>query len=231
MICAFARHRVRLAAQVVLAVALALAPLRAHRAMGAEAGQGTSLDGVGHDRGRRDAPVEVVEFSDFGCRYCARFAAETFPSLDAEFIQPGRVRWKLVPFVLGTFRNSREAAEAAECAAEQGAFWPMHDRLFVSRGEWSGERRPWERLRRYAAELRLDTARFAACAAGRAARRRVKRHGDAAARLMVRATPTFFVNGRRVEGAIPLPLFRQVLAEARAQTGEGVSSPHDDPPR
>lgn len=87
------------------------------------------------------------------------------------------------------------------------------------RSEWAAERRPWERLRKYAAELRLDASRFEACGVGEMARRRVERHGDVAAHLRVRGTPTFFVNGRRVVGAISLPRFRQVLSDGLTQTG------------
>lgn len=178
--------------------------------------QEVNLDGVGHDRGSPGAPVEVVEFVDFACPHCATFATGTFPALDAEFVQAGRVRWKLVPLVLGTFRNSREAAEAAECAAEQGAFWPMHHRLFATRDDWVATRRPWDRFRTYAGDLGLEPIPFDACRRGRTARLRVERHGEIAARLGILGTPTFFVNGRRIVGAPPLPSFRRELADALA---------------
>lgn len=89
---------------MVLAAAVALLTAAA---LPAPAAQSQRLDGLGHDRGSPNAPVVVIEFADFGCHYCARFAHETFPALDEEFIQSERVRWKLVPFVLGGFRNSR----------------------------------------------------------------------------------------------------------------------------
>lgn len=208
------------AAVVVLAAAMAVLTA-APGLVAPAAAQGERLDGLGHDRGQPDAPVLVIEFADFGCHYCALFAHETFPALDGEFIQPGRVRWKLVPFVLGAFRNSRQAAEAAVCAGDQDAFWPMHDRLFAGRATWSRDRRPWERFGRYAAELGLDTARFTACAANRAARERVTQHDAAAKWFRVRATPTFFVNGQRVEGALPLEMFRKVLERALRESAGG----------
>lgn len=176
-------------------------------------GQGPSLDGVGHDEGDPAAPLEVVEFLDFGCTHCARFSAEVLPSLTAEFVATGRVRWKYVPIVLGPFRHSGLAAEAAECAAAQGAFRAMHDRLLASQREWGRTSRPDSVFRAYAAGLPLDASRFGECLGERAMKERVRQHGRLARRYGVRGTPTFVLDRRdRLEGALPLALFRERLA-------------------
>src|SRR5262245_58591031 len=128
-------------ARLTLKTLLALFLVSGHAAAQASIrDEGVSLAGIGHDTGSTGAKVFVVEFADFGCGYCARFNVETYPKIDSAHIKPGVVRWKMVPFVTGQFRNSQEVAEAAECAAEQGAFWRMHDLLYAKRKEWMSSR-------------------------------------------------------------------------------------------
>lgn len=172
--------------------------------------------GPGYDRGAGRAPVTVLEFADFGCPYCARFAGEVYPQLAAEFVKTGQVRWKYVPFVMGMFPNGDGAAKAAECAADQGrtAFGLMHDRLFAFREEWKNAGDAAGAFRSFAQATGLDAARFAGCWAGDAAAARLHRSNELADQLGVRATPTFFVNGARVEGALPVEQFRAVLLDA-----------------
>lgn len=177
----------------------------------AVAALGDSLAGLGVDRGAPEASVVVVEFADFGCGYCAQFARETFPSLDAEFIATGRVRWRFVPFRLGAFAKAEEAARAALCAAKQGAFWPMHDLLFARRASWSRRGNVIPVLRELARTVGLDDGAFTRCLESDAVEEHVERSTSAARRLGVRGTPTFFVNGKRVVGALPLEAFRQLL--------------------
>jgi protein-disulfide isomerase len=176
------------------------------------------LSAIGYDRGDPDAPVFVVEFSDFGCPYCRKFATEIYPSLEKEFIRTGKVRWKYVPFALGIFPNGDLAALAAECAAEQGepAFWKMHDRLYDGQREWKSTSEPAELFARYARELGFDQARFRSCLDQDRRSARLELSNMTASQLGIRATPTFFVNGIRVEGALPLDLFRRVINDVAA---------------
>ena len=175
---------------------------------------GVSLAGIGHDTGSSGAKVFVVEFADFGCGYCARFNAETYPKLDSAHIKPGTVRWKMVPFVTGMFRNSRDVAEAAECAAEQGAFWKMHDLLYVKRKEWMASTDIRSLINKYGAQLKLQPAPFSRCLMNPEIKRRIQRHDAIAQQLFIRGTPTFFVNGRVVPGAVPFDIFSQVITAA-----------------
>jgi protein-disulfide isomerase len=112
------------------------------------------------------------------------------------------------------FRNSREVAEASECAAEQGAFWKMHDLLYAKRKEWMASTDIRTLIARYVTQLNLDRAAFARCSLNPEIRRRIQRHDAIAQQLAIRGTPTFFVNGRVVPGAIPFDLFRQVITAA-----------------
>ena len=165
------------------------------------------LDGFGVEKGRREAPVWIVELADFGCGYCAKFAAETMPTLDSLYTKPGKAYWRFVPFVLGMFPNSREAAIAGVCAAQQGRFWPMHDRLYRNRKAWMGSRSPVPLLARYAAETGVDAAKYGQCVRGKAAAAEVARNDALAQALLVRGTPTFVINGEVVPGALPTEVF------------------------
>lgn len=174
---------------------------------------GVDLTGLGYDKGSADAPIVMVDFSDFGCPFCGQHARETQPALDKEFVATGKVFYKYVPFVMGMFPNGDLAARAAECAAEQGAFWEMHDALYVHQAAWKRGSEPADVFRENVARLGMDTARFAACYREGRGTARTRRATEAAQRLGIRATPTFFVNGRAIEGALPLDHFRRLLAE------------------
>ena len=168
---------------------------------------------VGHVRGSPAAPVTVIEFADFGCPYCAKFALETYPTLHREYVETGKVQWHQVRIVMGVFPNAAEAARAAECAAEQGedAFWAMHDLLYQRQEEWKGADDPERLFGRYAADLELDVERFGSCYREDRPRPRVMAANALAVENGIRGTPTFFVNGLRVEGALRLEQFRMVL--------------------
>ena len=175
---------------------------------------GVDLTGVGYDKGSASAPVVVVNFSDFGCPYCGSFARETEPSIEREYVQTGKVFFKYVPFVMGMFPNGQQAARAAECSGEQGKFWPMHDRLYSGQAEWKKSLTPYAVFQKYAASLGLDAARFAKCYTSQELHPRTRQANDAADRLGVRVTPSFVVDGRPIEGALPLPEFRGLLDAA-----------------
>lgn len=161
-------------------------------------------DGGGHSRGPATAPVTVVEFSDFACTHCRGFR----DALDA--VQAGdsqQVRLVFRHFPLDASCNGGVAssihpeaclaAVAAECAADQGQFWAYHDLLFENQKELG---RPF--LLAYAERLGLDIPRFTSCLASDAARARVMADTRAAAALGVESTPTVFLNGRRIAGAL-----------------------------
>jgi protein-disulfide isomerase len=181
------------------------------------------LDSLGYPTGEPGAPVEIVEFGDFGCSTCAEFATQTWTDFHSEFIETGIVAWRFVPFVLGSFRNSREAATAAECVADLApeAFWSMHDVLYERREDWIRRRRPKGELRSLAEEVGVDGNAFENCYDGRSAKERIDRNNDVAKALGVVGTPTFFVNGRPVMGALTLSEWRRLIETVRA---EGAAS-------
>lgn len=175
----------------------------------------------GHDLGGARGTVTVLEFSDFGCRYSERFAVTAYPEIAAAYVRTGAVRWKYVPFALGMFPNGARAAAAAECAAEQSAagFRRLHERLFAAPSEWRNLGDPARVFERYAREARLDAGRFGACLAARPPAERIRAANALADELGVRSTPTFFINGRRVEGALSAAEFRTLLEQALRDAG------------
>ena len=187
------------------------------RGLGGEVGEpamGDTIDlrTIGYSRGSEEAPVKVYEFSDFGCPFCAMFANGTYREIHEEFVETGLVRWTFVPFVMGMFPNGAEAARAAECAGEQDRFWEMHDLLYETQREWKATGDAEQFFQAVASRIPLDAGQFSSCFRDDRAGSRTAVNNRAAAALHVRATPSFFVNGRLLEGAPPPEQFRRVLS-------------------
>lgn len=185
--------------------------------------------GVGHDRGDPDAPVVVIDLSDFGCPYCGVFARDVFPAIDREYVQTGKVLFKYIPFIAGSFRHAPQATRAAECAAEQGQFWPMVDHLYATQAEWTRGRAIDAQMAALAGTLPLDTATFGRCYADRRTDARTARATQVANSIGVRVTPSFLVDGNPVQGALPLAEFRKQIETAlllkAARAGSSSSEP------
>jgi protein-disulfide isomerase len=166
-----------------------------------------------HFRGDPDAPVTLIEFSDFQCPFCGRFATETLPQLIEAYVAGGEVRVGFQHFAfLG--QESFRAAEAAECAAEQGAFWEYHDRLFANQaGENQGAFAD-DKLEQFAAALNLNTTDFNDCLGSGRYSSLVAAETQAAQQLGVRSTPTFLVNGQPIVGAQPYEVFTRYVDSA-----------------
>ncbi len=179
------------------------------------------LNRLGHTLGSANAPVEVIEFLDFGCIQCASFTAQTFGMVEREFINTGHIRWRSVPFVGGAFRHSAFAAEAAECAAEQGRYFAMHDSLLARQKEWGRIGKPDRALFDIARSVGVDTLKYSDCVRSERMRPRVREHKAAALALRVYGTPTFLLQReRRVLGAIPTAQFREILRTEVKDTGQ-----------
>jgi protein-disulfide isomerase len=183
-----------------------------------------TLDELGYDVGDPDAPVKLIEFSDFGCGYCRRFHEEVWPVLEREYVATGKVYWKYVPMILGIFPNAMEAAQAGECAGEQGRFREMQGRLFADQSAWKGSGDAEAALEAIAVDVGLDMPRWRQCVADGVQDDRIRAGTQVSQQAGVRGTPTFFVVGYApIPGALPLELFREVLdtAHAAAVRGDG----------
>jgi protein-disulfide isomerase len=167
---------------------------------------------LGYDLGATSARISVVEFGDFGCSACARFETDTFGAFNREFIATGIIKFKYVPFVMGSFPNSEEATKAALCAADQSSYWSMHEMLFERQLDWLKLHDPREKFEELATALRLDIPAFRECYASDATKDRIDTANRTARELRIRGTPTFYVNGREALGAIPIETWRELLS-------------------
>ena len=156
-------------------------------------------------RGPETAPIEIVEFSDFDCPYCQR-ATNTIARILAQY--GDQIRFVYKDYPLPSHPNAFKAAEAGNCANDQGQFWPFHDRLFESQGALDVPS-----LKTYASELGLDVDAFSACLDSGRYALRVERDLEIGAGYGVSSTPTLFVNGRAVVGALPYENFVEIIQE------------------
>lgn len=173
------------------------------------------LDEIGFDFGAEDAPVEVIEFSDYGCGYCRRFHTETFPTLMQEFVETGVVRWKYVTYASGMFPNGFPAAYAAECAGEQGLFPQVSRALYERQPDWKGLRDPYAFFESLVVEAGVDREQFRACFQEERPKGRIRSGILSGARLGVRGTPSFMVQGRPLVGAQPASVWRDIFKVAQ----------------
>ena len=155
--------------------------------------------------GPEDAPITLVEFSDFECPYCQRHFLEVYPRLQSEYGDQIRFVFKDYPLT-SIHPNAVPAAEAALCAHEQGAFWPYHDLLFGGTEGFS--RASYES---YAASLGLDADAFTLCLDDGRYNEQVMADLNFGIETGVSSTPTFFINGIGLVGAQPFEVFAQII--------------------
>ncbi len=169
----------------------------------------------GRIKGDEDAPVTIIELSDFQCPFCREFFQTTYPALDSAYVRTGKVKLIYVNLPLPGHGRAWQAAEAAMCAGAQGSFWPMHDRLFAAQEEWSGAPEAGSVFASYARELGLDPAAFGFCTAEDLVAPLILGDVIQAASSGAGATPTFIIDGRKVlSGAQPFSEFEQAIEEA-----------------
>jgi protein-disulfide isomerase len=164
--------------------------------------------------GKADAPVTVVEFTDYQCPYCRRFYQTTYPQLKKKYVDTGQVRWIVRNLPLGFHADAVPAAMAAHCAGDQGKYWEMRDTLFSNSANLGREA-----LDGYGASLGLDAAAFASCLDSGSHKEQIDTDAAEANRVRITGTPTFVigrteddaVNGRRVVGAQSLAVFQSEI--------------------
>jgi protein-disulfide isomerase len=170
---------------------------------------------AGRVRGLADAPITIEEYADFQCPACGQFARTTAAQLVATYVAAGKVKLVFHHFAfLGI--ESNWAAEAAECAGEQGRFWELHDRLYASQ---EGENRgafAKANLKAMGQELGLG-AEFAACIDSGRHASAVRDATESAAGRGIRATPTLVIDGRSIEGALSYEQLKTLIDAALAR--------------
>jgi protein-disulfide isomerase len=162
----------------------------------------------GPSKGPASAPVTIVEFSDFQCPFCAR-AEDTLARIMKDY--DGKVRLVYRDFPLPMHTQAQKAAEASQCAADQGKYWEMHGKLFQNQRELQPEK-----LKEYAKDLGLDQAKFDKCLDSGEKAKVVEAHKEAGEAAFVNATPSFFVNGQALT-APTYEEFKKVIDEELAR--------------
>lgn len=167
--------------------------------------------------GETTAKVTIVEFSDYQCPFCGRYATQTMPQLLDEYVKTGRVRYVFKNFPLEQLHPSAEkAAEASACAGDQGKFWEAHDRFFRNQQALDAKQ-----MQGHAAALGLDTTKFQQCLDSGGYASVVKADLAEGQKYNVRGTPSFFFGTeikdsklkavRFLSGALPLQNFKDVI--------------------
>ncbi len=174
--------------------------------------------------GPADAPITIVEFSDYQCPYCHKWYVETYGALMAAY--PGKIRFVYRNYPLGFHQNAQAAAEAALCAGDQDKYWEFHEILFDNQqllNNQAGTVLEQADYNKMAADVNLNTAAFEECMTSRKYEQFIKDDMAYAASLppdydangqaesAVGGTPSFFINGHRLGGAYPLEYFKQII--------------------
>jgi protein-disulfide isomerase len=174
----------------------------------------------GKSMGQADAPITILVFSDFQCPFCGVLATSTEEQLIENFVNTGQARLEYRHFIVVDGNvggsESRDAAEASECAAEQGQFWNYHNFVF---GNQQGEGRgafAERRLKAFAEAIGLDTAAFNACFDSNRYAGAVRTDEALGTQMGVTGTPSVFVNGYRMDNPLDLAEYQRVI-EAQLQ--------------
>ena len=181
-------------------------------------------------RGDQQAPVTLLEYSDFTCGYCEKFFEETWPLLNSEYIQTGKLRLIYRDFPRAVSGPSIDTAMAARCAGEQGQYWSMHDRLFSSSRKFSSDQ-----LQQQAEDLRLNVRQFSECVQEERYMESIYRDRMEGGSIGVRGTPHFILYLTHnpeagpllvIPGALPFDTFQEhiekLLQQASTQKSSGA---------
>jgi protein-disulfide isomerase len=171
--------------------------------------------------GADDAPITVVEFTDYQCPFCRRFTQTTFPLLKRDYIDTGKIRWVVRDLPLAFHKNARKAGQSVHCANEQEKFWEMRDQLFKNSANLENEH-----LRNYAEQIGLDVTAFDSCLASDRYLQEMDKDSAEAKRVGITGTPTFVIgkpkgdklSGKLVVGAQPLKAFATAIDGALGET-------------
>ncbi len=176
-------------------------------------------------KGKTDAPVTIIEFSDYQCPFCSRFVKNTFPDIAKKYIDGDKVKYVFRDFPLEFHKQAPKASEAANCAGDKGKYWEMHDKLFDNQSALTVDK-----LKQYAADIGLDTESFNACIDSGKHADEINKDLEDGKKATVNGTPTFFIGktqsgkkeiiGKRLVGARPFSSFEQVIEQLLAEPGK-----------
>lgn len=159
-----------------------------------------------HIEGNTNAPVTIVEFSDFECPYCGKFYSESLGLIRANYIDTGKANFVFMHFPLGFHPDAMPTAVASECAGDQGKFWEMHDKIFEGQSSLGKDN-----YLEWAGELGLNVDIFSACLISGKHDAKINSDSAYGSSIGISGTPGFFINGVKVEGALPYSSFQQII--------------------
>ncbi len=176
-------------------------------------------------KGKTDAPVTIIEFSDYQCPFCGRFVKNTLPEITAKYINTGKVKYVFRDFPLDFHKFAIKASEAANCAGDKGRYWEMHDKLFDNQNALT-----LDNLKQYAIDIGLDSVSFDSCIDSGIYAAEIAKDFEDGRNAMVRGTPTFIIGktqigkkeitGKKLVGAMPFSSFEQVIEELLEEPGK-----------
>lgn len=149
-------------------------------------------------KGKPDAPVTVVEYGDFQCPGCGFFSTTMEQSIDQDYVETGKIRFIYHDYPLPQHPNAVPAAEAARCAGDQNAFWPMHNLLFANQAQWENLPQPQQQFATYAEQLKLNRATFEQCVSSGKHHAEILKAAQEGAQANINQTPTFVIDGKQV---------------------------------
>jgi protein-disulfide isomerase len=183
-------------------------------------------------RGESNAKLTLIEFLDYECPYCGRFSRETMPEIDKEYIQTGKVRYVVMNLPLEVMHKSAfKAAEAANCAGEQGKFWEMHDRLFANQ-------KTIDQWKSHAEAIGLDVGKFEECLDSGRQAAKIRSDMAEAQKAGLTGTPGFFLaftdeknatvkSVTRLVGSQPFSFFKAAIDKQLVDKPEVASEEED----
>ncbi len=169
--------------------------------------------------GNKDAKVTVVEFSDFQCPFCKSLFDDSLSQLKKDYIDTGKIAFYYRHFPLTAIHpNAQKAAEAAECANEQGSFWQYHDQLFTNQADWESlsSALAVDKFAEIATSIGLNGASLKSCVDSDKYAAKVEEDVNDGSAAGLSGTPTTFVNGYSIVGAVPYSQIKAKIDEELA---------------
>jgi protein-disulfide isomerase len=168
--------------------------------------------------GDEDATITLVEFTDYQCPFCQRHFQQTYGQIKKDYIDTGKVKLVVRDYPLSFHPHAQKAAEASECAGDQGKFWEMHDKLFGSLNEWSNAADAPAMFKKYAADMKLDTGDFDSCLDNGDNAEEVRNDLADGSASGISGTPGFWILGpdgqnQKISGAYPYETFKTAFDE------------------
>ena len=186
------------------------------------AGTGTTTDSLAKAadasriQGSPSAKLWVIEVSDFQCPYCKEWHDATYQMVLNDYVKTGKVRMAYVNFPLSIHAHAHQAAIAAMCAGAQDKFWQMHDALFASQSKWEGDADPSATFDSLATSVGVNAADYHACLSSPSIAALIAGDQERARGGGVSATPSFWVGGKLIEGAVPTAEMKAAIDQALA---------------